>query len=240
MAMIACMLSLTGCQAAHCFLPAPASPALRIIRQFQAVQDLQVTIEVRFISVSDNFFERIGIDFDTNVQDSLTGPVVDPFSFNLGGCSPGPIARVAPSDVTGGPDFAQYLLPSFFFGGPLPLVLPGSDALVDPVTIFPMLANNIKTNASLTDVPDLNGVAGATNLPRDATLESGFSLRWILLSDAQIDAIIQGVQQSANDDILTAPKVTLFNGQRAIVMEGSEPGAVADLEPSVEHLVHSA
>jgi len=36
-------------------------------------QDLQVTIEVRFITVNDNFFERIGVDFDFNVQDNLRG-----------------------------------------------------------------------------------------------------------------------------------------------------------------------
>ena len=33
------------------------------------LQDLQVTIEVRLVSVSDRFFERIGIDFDFDVQD---------------------------------------------------------------------------------------------------------------------------------------------------------------------------
>jgi len=31
------------------------------------MQDLQVTIEVRFITLSDSFFERIGVDFDFNI-----------------------------------------------------------------------------------------------------------------------------------------------------------------------------
>ena len=31
-------------------------------------QDLQVTIEVRFITLNDNFFERIGVDFQFNVS----------------------------------------------------------------------------------------------------------------------------------------------------------------------------
>ena len=34
------------------------------------LQDLQVTIEVRFITLNDNFFERIGIDFDFQVDDN--------------------------------------------------------------------------------------------------------------------------------------------------------------------------
>ena len=45
-----------------------------LLEQLRRLQDLQVTIEVRFVSVSDNFFERIGVDFDFDLQDSLGGP----------------------------------------------------------------------------------------------------------------------------------------------------------------------
>jgi general secretion pathway protein D len=40
-----------------------------LLEQLRRLQDLQVTIEVRFIRLSDSFFERIGIDFDMNVED---------------------------------------------------------------------------------------------------------------------------------------------------------------------------
>ena len=39
------------------------------LEQLRRLQDLQVTIEVRFIRLTDNFFERIGIDFDFNIED---------------------------------------------------------------------------------------------------------------------------------------------------------------------------
>ena len=35
-----------------------------LLRQLRRLQDLQVSIEVRFITVSDNFFEQISVDFD--------------------------------------------------------------------------------------------------------------------------------------------------------------------------------
>ena len=35
------------------------------------MQDLQVTIEVRFITLSDSFFERIGVDFDFNIKQNV-------------------------------------------------------------------------------------------------------------------------------------------------------------------------
>lgn len=40
-----------------------------LLEQLRRLQDLQVTIEVRFIRLSDQFFERIGIDFDFNIED---------------------------------------------------------------------------------------------------------------------------------------------------------------------------
>ena len=38
------------------------------------MQDLQVTIEVRFITVSDSFFEQIGVDFDFDIDDNASVP----------------------------------------------------------------------------------------------------------------------------------------------------------------------
>lgn len=44
-----------------------------LLEQLRRLQDLQVTIEVRFIRLSDDFFERIGIDFDMNINDTTSG-----------------------------------------------------------------------------------------------------------------------------------------------------------------------
>ncbi|MEQ8788577.1 MAG: hypothetical protein RIC55_19865 [Pirellulaceae bacterium] len=39
-----------------------------LLEQLRRLQDLQVTIEVRFITLNDDFFERIGIDFDFEID----------------------------------------------------------------------------------------------------------------------------------------------------------------------------
>jgi general secretion pathway protein D len=44
-----------------------------LLEQLRRLQDLQVTIEVRFIRLNDSFFERIGIDFNMNVEDRTVG-----------------------------------------------------------------------------------------------------------------------------------------------------------------------
>ena len=41
-----------------------------LLEQLRKLQDLQVTIEVRFITLRDDFFERIGIDFDFDINDN--------------------------------------------------------------------------------------------------------------------------------------------------------------------------
>lgn len=60
-----------------------------LLSQLRRLQDLQVTVEVRFITVSDDFFERIGVDFDFNLNDGLPlgdgGAAFDndPFDFDF-------------------------------------------------------------------------------------------------------------------------------------------------------------
>ncbi|MEQ1827019.1 MAG: hypothetical protein ABL921_13775 [Pirellula sp.] len=42
-----------------------------LLKSLRSLQNLQVTIEVRFIQLEDTFFERIGVDFDFNINDKL-------------------------------------------------------------------------------------------------------------------------------------------------------------------------
>ncbi len=43
-----------------------------LLESLRRLQDLQVTIEVKFITLNDNFFERIGIDFDLRIDDNVS------------------------------------------------------------------------------------------------------------------------------------------------------------------------
>jgi type II secretory pathway component GspD/PulD (secretin) len=44
-----------------------------LLRQLRRLQDLQVSIEVRFITLSDSFFEQIGVDFDFDIRSRSVG-----------------------------------------------------------------------------------------------------------------------------------------------------------------------
>ncbi len=63
-----------------------------LLEQLRRLQDLQVTIEVRFIRLNDSFFERIGIDFDANI-----GPAANANTVNANGTA----NKNAPSAIVG-------------------------------------------------------------------------------------------------------------------------------------------
>ena len=73
-----------------------------LLEQLRRLQDLQVTIEVRFITISDDFFERIGVDFDLDIDDNTNiGDATDP-NDNSGIADNGPSVTVG-WDSTGMP-----------------------------------------------------------------------------------------------------------------------------------------
>ncbi|MGD9722219.1 MAG: hypothetical protein AB7O59_11750 [Pirellulales bacterium] len=55
-----------------------------LLEQLRKNQDLQVTIEVRFITLSDNFFEQIGVDFQADFVNDQFGKIDPNGSGNIG------------------------------------------------------------------------------------------------------------------------------------------------------------
>jgi general secretion pathway protein D len=76
-----------------------------LLEQLRRLQDLQVTIEVRFIQISDDFFERIGVDFDMNVEDRTSLP---PGSLPPGSTFEPPGAPSQTVGLQGGTPFPNY------------------------------------------------------------------------------------------------------------------------------------
>jgi general secretion pathway protein D len=66
-----------------------------LLDQLRRLQDLQVTIEVRFITLNDRFFERIGVDFQFNVETNTT-PV------NVRSPSPSATVGLSPDSASAG------------------------------------------------------------------------------------------------------------------------------------------
>jgi len=155
-----------------------------LLEQLRRLQDLQVTIEVRFVTLNDNFFERIGIDFDFDIDD------------NTGGVD------IAALDDQG------------------PSVSLGLDATGAPTADLDF---SFTQNSFGTAIPPFG--------PFDAASAANFG--FAILSDIEVFFVLQAAQGDTRNNVMQAPKVTLFNGQQAFISDTSQTPFVTSVVPVV-------
>jgi type II secretory pathway component GspD/PulD (secretin)/tetratricopeptide (TPR) repeat protein len=161
-----------------------------LLAALRRLQDIQVTVEVRFITIDEAFYERIGLDFNLNVvtptnshyEPQIISGQFQPFGFDN---------RFTPQNYIFG------LQPSN--GGPAPGV-PTPDLNV-PIT----------TSSFGPAVPPFGGFPGSTGA------DGGISLGLAFLSDIQVFLFLEAAQGDRRTNVMQAPKLTLFNGQFSTV-----------------------
>ena len=181
-----------------------------LLAQLRRMQDLQVTIEVRFITLNDNFFERIGVDFDFDIDDDIDRafmvfgrPIDDISTEDLTGADVGVERSRDARDVDHGRSVTVGMSAPGVFSADLDI----------PFT----------QNGFALAVPQFGGF--------DAT--AGASLGFAILSDIEAFFFINAAQGDRRSNVLQAPKVTLFNGQLAFVSDTSQSPFVISVIPVV-------
>lgn len=182
-----------------------------LLEQLRRLQDLQVTIEVRFITLNDNFFERIGIDFDFDINDNSDRP------FQLFG-GQNPNAGRTFGNTTPNLDVARNFVDRD---------LRQSQSVTVGVGRGGLFTGDL-------DIPFRNGsfplaVPQFGNFQPGAGAELGFAI----LSDLETYFFIEASQGDRRSNVLQAPKVTLFNGQTAFVTDASFSPFVISVIPVV-------
>ena len=175
-----------------------------LLEQLRRMQDLQVTIEVRFITLNDNFFERIGVDFDFDIDDDIDGRDNIVFGQIIGDDDDD---NEEPNRNTLDVDHD----PSVTVGMSAPGVF---NADLD----IPFTQNSFGLS-----VPQFGGF--------DAT--AGAQLGFAILSDIEAFFFISAAQGDRRSNVMQAPKVTLFNGQQAYVSDTSQSPFVISVIPVV-------
>ena len=198
-----------------------------LLEQLRRLQDLQVTIEVRFISLNDTFFERIGVDFDFNIQTGVNQPLnmtavptagngsTNPAVFGIP-ASPGGRSQTIGLDNSGNPGVA---------------LSPGAIGITG--TSF----GNATAGQNFFSIPFRQNSFGAATVPQlpglpnvaTSAAEFGFAI----LSDIEAYFLIQAAQGNTRSNVLQAPKVTLFNGQNAFVSDTRQRPFVTAVIPVV-------
>lgn len=253
--------------------PAVHDQIVELLEQLRKLQDLQVTVEVRFIAVSDTFFERIGVDFDFNVPDSLGDPPgVPAFGSNnftlpgggggqagqgggaagaagaagagggaagvggIGGIGGGGQQGGGQQGQQGGQQGQQGQQGGGGLGGGLGLFMPvpRSNFTQDG---FGGQTVGLAAPGRFTDDFDIQFQQGSFELgvPQFGNFDptGGLSVGMAILSDLEAFFFLEAVQSDRRSNVLFAPKVTLFNGQQATLIDQTSRPFVSTLIPQV-------
>jgi len=181
-----------------------------LLEQLRKLQDLQVTIEVRFITLNDNFFERIGVDFDFDIDDDIDRPY-QVFGRKI-------------DDATGGST-----------GDPLTGTEPNRNTLdVDHDRSVTVGMQSPGVFSADLDIPFTQNSFGLS-VPQFGGFDAsaGAQLGFAIISDIEAFFFINAASGDRRSNVLQAPKVTLFNGQQAYVSDTSQSPFVVSVIPVV-------
>ena len=227
----------------------------RLLNQLRQSRAVQVNVETRFLSVQSNFLEEIGVDIDVILNSGTAGfdrtGLVNSYNSPI----------LAPSGAPGGPSGSQILVPRqnvrngflpAFPQGPVPTPYGSTVGLSNPYVnpaFVPPYGQFGPSAADWTPIPILNNALALTN-PANLTstvpgsfagqaIAPAFSIIGSFLDNLQVDFLIRATQANSRSTILQAPRLTLYNGQRAWVAILQEQAYVSDLTPVVADNVAS-
>ncbi|MHC4942933.1 MAG: hypothetical protein ACYTG7_07915 [Planctomycetota bacterium] len=179
----------------------------RLLNDLRASAGILVNIETRFISVDDNFLEDIGVDFrglDGNIGDDAN-----------------PLAAVP-----------NVLLDDFGDGS----VLRGYGSESNPSGIG--TGNDAGFYYDDGEDGDIIGrlenlldiELGETNI---VTPAGGTTVQFTFLDDVALEAILRAVSKSSTSNIIQAPSLSVYNGERANITVLQHVTYVKDFEPEI-------
>jgi len=211
-----------------------------LLEQLRRLQDLQVTIEVRFIRLNDTFFERIGVDFDFNIQTGVNAPLNmtavptqtngsnSPSTFGIQPRAGGPSQTIG-LDNAGNPGVALGSSGGQAGGGQAGggqagggQAGGGRQTLSTPSFFSIPFRQNSYGSATAPALP---------GLPDPTTSAANFG--FAILSDIEAYFLIQAAQGNTRSNVMQAPKVTLFNGQNAFISDTTQRPFVTSVVPVV-------
>jgi type II secretory pathway component GspD/PulD (secretin)/tetratricopeptide (TPR) repeat protein len=182
----------------------------RLLSELRANTGLLVNLEVRFLSAEDNFLRDVGVDVRGLGDDS-------------GGVgAPGLGTTVVQDDV--------------FFGSP-------ASPFGVPFGVFPEPSSVGTSNDAgifYNDGSDGRYAGRVENLfdlllgnPDALTSSGGLSFQHTFLDDTQLEVILRAVEKSERIQEITAPRITVYNTQRANVSVLNQVSYVQDYEVEI-------
>ncbi len=201
-----------------------------LLRDLRRGKALQIGVEARYITISRNWLEQIGVDLDIILNNGNAGfdrtvivdpntnnPLLVPRQFTRLGFSPGApggVGQTMPTTVFAHPYAQTGLVPATGNVGPA----------FGSMTPIPMVNNTLELAS-----PQNTNVAGSlgslvNSLP-------AFQIFGSFLDNIQVDFLLRATQVDRRSSDLDAPRLVLFNGQRSVFESFIEQDYIAALTP---------
>ena len=191
-----------------------------LLTQLRKMNDIQISVEVRFITIKDDFFESIGVDFDFNIrngQNSTYGGLNALGTTTTTGGT-GTTGTTGTTSSLNSGVFNQTVKSANMVAG----LLAGPDGLNGPV-FSPDLGISVNQNSIGLAQPTFGGYQNA----------AGASFGFAILSDIETYFFMNAAQGDSRSNVLQAPKVTVINGQYGTVSDMSQRYFVTSVVPVV-------
>jgi general secretion pathway protein D len=192
-----------------------------LLEQLRRERAIMVSVEARFVTVSDDFLQDISVDVDFNSLHSQeffrpvdsTGQTFD-FNTNQ------PLSTLNPADNN-----PYNTLP----GVPPTSAAAPISAYRNPTGQPIIISSTSSNNANVRGLLPLAQTA-FNNLGIN---DGGIVASGVFLDDCQVGFMIRAIQADRRSTTLFCPRITLYNGQRSYISVSTVNTYVADLQPVV-------
>jgi type II secretory pathway component GspD/PulD (secretin) len=217
-----------------------------LLAMLREIRALQINVESRFLTVATNWFEKIGVDldlyFNTNDDVFQAARNVDP-NFHLSDFFDG-TGRLKDPVIFGSP--AQVLNPAVphnTFPSGAYFAIPGTappDNFQNTGYVPGAIGTSpIRTTSGFAPIGVTQNSAGLINslanfvspFAQGASAVPALTVGIQFLDDIQVDLLIEATQADRRSVVLTAPRLTFFNGQRSWVAVTTQTAFVSSLTP---------
>jgi general secretion pathway protein D len=220
-----------------------------LLQQLRRLQDLQVTVECRFITVDDDFFESVGVDFNFNVQDNVPNSTLGLGKFGSPVFSAS--STSGSSTSTTGTSSTSTSTSGTSTSGTSSTSTSGTSSAGTPFLPFPFPLNLVNTGnwpskGTIVGMDSENTFSQDLNVPfRQGSFDvgipqfggfnpdAGMTVGMAILSDIETFFFIRAAQGDTRTNIMFAPKVTMFNGQVATIQDTVSRPFVTSVTPTV-------
>lgn len=185
----------------------------QLLSNFRATQKMMINIESRFLQIRESYLEDIGVEFQGLDPNVLFGDFGD---IRRLGAPTGMVQPRVPGATDATPPNAPY-----------PGIVNGPDSVLSGM--FSQVGSIINhTIGFFANDPDTISGNDVSNSVR----QGGFSGQVTVLNNMQVQAFIRALAVRENTSTLLAPRLTVFNTQRAHMFIARQQSYVADYEIS--------